>query len=82
MIKTAIERRSEMMLIPMKNLPPLALEFAKKLGKEMGMCGEVLMTAWTIYAQCVEGLSCSDKLYQARPEDIEWFNDIKKLTIL
>jgi hypothetical protein len=75
MPKTAEERGGEMMLIPMGKLPPLALEFGKKLWKEFGMCSEVLLTAWTVYAQCVEGLECCDDLYLARPGDIAWFKE-------
>lgn len=71
---TAVERASEMMQIPMKELPPLALEFARKLSREVGCCGEVLMTAFAVYAQCIEGLPCDDELYRAKPEDVEWFN--------
>jgi hypothetical protein len=37
------------------------------------MCGEVFITAYAVYAQCAEGLSCEDDLYKARPEDREWF---------
>jgi len=70
---TAEERGMEMMYIPMGKLPPLALEFAKQLCKQMGMCGEVLLTAWTVYAQCVEGLPCDDDLYMAREVDRQWF---------
>lgn len=71
--KTAEDRGMEMMLIPMGKLPPLALDFAKHLCAQMGMCGEVLLTAWTVYAQCVDGLSCDNDLYQARPCDRDWF---------
>jgi hypothetical protein len=70
---TAEERGRELMLIKMGDLPPLALEFGKHLCEELGMCGEVLLTAWTVYAQIVEGLHCTDALYQARACDIEWF---------
>lgn len=75
--QTAEKRGMDMMMVPMGKLPPLAVEFAKKLCAEMGMCMEVLLTAWTVYAQCVEGLPCSDDLYQARPQDVEWFNSRK-----
>jgi len=71
---TAIERGREMMVIPMEKLPPIALEFARKLCSEVGMCGEVFLTAFAVYAQCVEGLPCDDDLYTARPQDVEWFN--------
>lgn len=68
----------EMMTRPMKNLPPLALEFAKHLCAQVGMCAEVLLTAWCVYAQCILRLPCSDSLYQARPEDVEWFRKHRK----
>lgn len=70
---TAEDRGMEMMSIPMDELPPLALAFAKKLCSEVGMCGEVLLTAWTVYAQCVENLPCTDDLYKARDKDKAWF---------
>jgi hypothetical protein len=53
---TAEDRGMALMHVPMKDLPPLAMEFAKKLCREVGMCGEVLLTAYCVYAQCVEGL--------------------------
>jgi hypothetical protein len=74
--RTAEERGHEMLLIPIGKLPPFALDFGKKLCHESGGgCLEVLLTAWTIYAQCVEGLECSDDLYQARPQDWAWFKE-------
>ncbi len=72
-IKTAEARGMEMMNLPMSSLPPVARAYAKKLCDEVGMCTEVLLTAWTVYAQCVENLPCSDFLYRARPQDFEWF---------
>ncbi len=72
-IQTAEERGMEMMLIPMNELPEIALEFSKKLCNETGMCIETLLTSWTVYAQCIEKLTCTDDLYKARKEDIEWF---------
>ena len=73
-MKTAEERGMEMMHIPMGQLPPLALEFAEMLCKQVGKCGEVLLTAWITYAQCVEGLKCTDSLYKAGLSEFEWFN--------
>lgn len=71
--KDAAARGMELALIPMKDVPPLALDFLGHLAKKVGMCGEVCITAFAVYAQCVEGLPCSDSLYTARPEDREWF---------
>jgi hypothetical protein len=73
----ALSRGEEMLYIPMKDLPPLALEFARHLCKQYGMCIETMLTAYTVYAQCVEGLDCKDDLYKARDIDIEWFNQRK-----
>jgi len=71
----AVERGMEMACeIPFGQLPLLAQEFAKKLCREVGMCGETFITAFAVYAQCVEGLPCDDDLYQARSVDVEWFN--------
>ena len=70
---TAEERGQQMMGIPINQLPLIAREFAKKKCMEVGMCMEVLLTAWIVYAQCVENLPCEDDLYMARPEDKEWF---------
>ena len=71
--KTAEERGMNMMYIPLGEIPSIAMKFYKHLESTMGMCGEVYLTAWTVYAQCVEGLECTDDLYKARPQDIEWF---------
>lgn len=70
----AMKRAQEMMTIPMRKLPPLALEFAEYTCKQVGMCSEVLLTCWAVYAQLVEGLECDDSLYLARTEDKAWFD--------
>lgn len=72
---TAEQRGLQMMEIKLKDVPPLALEFCRHLCSELGGCMEVLLTAWTVYAQCVEGLECTDDLYRARPQDIAWFKE-------
>jgi hypothetical protein len=69
----AVKRGTEMMHVPMNQLPPLAVEFAKKLCREVGGCMEVLLTAYVVYAQLVEGLPCDDDLYTARDVDKAWF---------
>jgi hypothetical protein len=65
----------ELLVTPMNQVPPLAIEFARNLARESGgMCGEVFVTAYSVYAQCVEGCECNDQLYMARPQDQEWFD--------
>ena len=70
---TAEERGMEMMQLPMKDLPDLARKFAQYLCLQVGVCMEVLLTAYTVYAQCVEDLPCTDDLYLASPLHEEWF---------
>lgn len=70
---TATDRVSELMATKIKDVPPLATKFARHLGEKMGLCGEVYVTAYAIYAQCVEGLPCDDPDYVASPLDIAWF---------
>lgn len=69
----ALDRGIEMLGTKIGELPPLAREFACHLCNQVGMCIEVLLTAYAVYAQCAEGLPCSDDLYVARPEQREWF---------
>ena len=71
--KTAEEMGIAMMQIPMRMLPKLAMEFARQLCSEVGMCGETLLTAYTVYAQCVHNLPCTDDLYKVRPDHARWF---------
>ena len=76
-MKTAEERGMEMMGIKMNELPNLAYKFFQHLSSEVGVCGEVYLTAWIVYAQEVEGLECTDSLYKSRPIDKEWFKNEK-----
>lgn len=68
----AINRAWELMHIPLKDLPPLALELRNKMARELGMCMEVCLTAFACYAQVVEGLECKDDLYQVRESERAW----------
>ena len=63
-----------MMNVPMKNLPPLALEYAKFLCKQYGGSSEVLLTAYCHYANYVLGLPCEDEAYAIDPQGKEWFD--------
>lgn len=62
---------------PMNQLPKEALEFAKFMCSKVGMCGEVLLTAYAYYCQMVLGLKCKDDLYQipknSHNEYTKWF---------
>ena len=69
----ALERASEMMRMPMKDLPEVAVEYAKHLACRVGFCGEVLYTAWAVYAQMVENLPCDDPLYYPDPDAILFY---------
>lgn len=74
---TAEDRGIEMMLIPMGELPPLALAFAARLCGSRGICGEMLLSAWCSYAQEIEGLVCTDDLYRSPKWVVEWFDENK-----
>lgn len=81
MSKTAIDRASELMMVPFNDLPPLALQFAQRLIKRYGTCGEVYLTAYAIYAQEIENLPCDDDLCRTNNEYSQWFKE-QKLNIL
>jgi len=77
-MKTAFERGQEMMFIKISELPKKAQDFAKILCDEVGMCMETFLTAWTVYANLEEGLEITNKLYEPRKEDIDWFEKYGK----
>jgi hypothetical protein len=74
---TAEERGQAMMHIPMRDLPPLALAYGENLARRVGMCSEVLLSAWTTYAQLEENLPCGDPLYVTPADERERFRKIK-----
>lgn len=76
---TAEKRGMEMAMMPMGKLPPLALAYAKDLCSRVGMCGEVLISAWTTYAQLEEKLPCTDDLYITPPEEVVRFDKCRSL---
>ena len=70
----AVERGMELMTTKGRDLPLLAREFVPVLAREAGgICMEVVLTAYVVYAQCVDGLPCDDDLYMAHPNHREWF---------
>lgn len=74
----AVDRAKELLNVKRSQLPPLALEFCGHLCSEVGSSIEVILTAFAVYAQCVEHLPCADELYHPRPQDLEWFADAIK----
>lgn len=72
---TALERGIELMGKKSKELPPLAHQFAQHLCDKMGLCGEVVLTALTVYAECVEKLEAADPDYAATAEHVQWFKN-------
>ncbi len=77
---TAVERGMELLQVVRSKLPPLALEFRDKLCREVGMCIEVCLTAFAVYANIVEGLPNDDIAYEPRPTDRDWFASLMKGT--
>ena len=73
----AEERGQELLESPYNQMPPAALEYTKYMCHKVGICTETMLSALTAYAQCVEGLECTDPLYKASDEDKEWFNEYR-----
>jgi hypothetical protein len=73
--KTALERGQEMMYIKMSELPELAMDHLKYLSGKIGMCMEVCLTVYTVYAQIVEGLPCDNELYIPDQDAISWYKN-------
>jgi hypothetical protein len=69
----AVARASQLMSAPPRERPVLALEYARHLASSLGLCGEIVVTAFAAYAQAVEGLPCADSLYQIGDSEREWF---------
>lgn len=70
---TAVGRGIELLSVPRLQLPPLALAFRDQLAAEVGLCLEVCLTAFVVYAQLVENLPNDDELYRPREVDRAWF---------
>lgn len=73
--QTAEERGMKLFAMPMPDTPQLAKDFAKHLvlTRRTSAPGSTYRTAFVVYAQCVEGLACTDPVYLARECDREWF---------
>jgi hypothetical protein len=63
----AVARGIEMLHLPMGDLPQTALIYAGCLCLRVGMCIEVLLSAYVTYAQIIENLPCDEDLYLATP---------------
>lgn len=59
--------------MPMRDLPPPALAYARQLCSRLGGCIEVFLTAYAAYAEVVEECPCRDKEYAAGPDAFEFF---------
>ncbi len=67
-VSPAVARGMEMLRIPMGDLPSAAILYASYLCRRVGMCTEVMLSAYVAHAQIVDGLACDDPLYFATPE--------------
>jgi hypothetical protein len=68
---TAQERAAKMMKTPSNELPKIALDYLNDRYKFL--CGDVCITAFSHYAQIIEGLYCDDDSYKADNKAREWF---------
>lgn len=55
----------------------LAFFYGRHLGKQLGLCMEVLLTAYTAYAAVVEKLECTEVEYAAGADAIAWFKEFR-----
>lgn len=79
---TAEERAAELAHTPADQVPQLANDFYQHRARTIGVCMEVCIWAFTIYAHLVEGLECTQ--YEPSDEDRKWFaarttNDLEGL---
>jgi hypothetical protein len=61
------------MYTKIKDIPELAQAYKVQLAGRVGLCMEVCITAFAVYAQIVEGLSCVDSLYYPDHDAIKFF---------
>lgn len=74
--KDALERGIELLQTNEGELPILALVFQRNIWKRSGISIEGALTAFTVYAQIVEGLPCEDPNYKWDSDQIDtkdWF---------
>lgn len=71
----ALDVAGEMLSIPMRQLPPVAIEFLKYKADQIGMCIEVCLTSYAYYNQAVLYMKCRDKSYKIPEKDLQWFID-------
>lgn len=61
---TAFDRGMQLFKSNFAEIPILAIRYARELSNQVGMCGEVMLTAFCMYAEVEEGLPPSpDKAY-------------------
>lgn len=62
----------DLMLVATNQLPAPAVAYAKDLCRRVGMCMEVLLTAWCTYAHLTEKLPLGDDdLYRPPASEVE-----------
>jgi hypothetical protein len=64
-LSPAVHRGMQLFAMPMGQLPDEALIYCAYMCKKYMGCGEVMLTAYCVYAQLHEGLECDDEMYLA-----------------
>ncbi len=77
---TAEERATELMSMQRSKRPDLLKQYVCERFDTEEMCFELWMWAMSSYAQCIEGLVCTDELYRASRKDCEWFAKFKPVS--
>ena len=73
-----MQRANELMYMPRWQLPYACFMYAKYLCGRMGMCGEVLLTAYAHYANYMEERHCGDPAYAADALAKNYFEELLK----
>ena len=74
--KDTMARAHELMEMKRWRLPYACFMYAQHLCREMGMCMEVLLTAYAHYANYLEELPCDDEAYAVTESGRQFFDKL------
>lgn len=75
----ALDRGIELSKLPINEVPPLARLYLENLSRRVGICGEVCLTAYVLYAQLTEGLKCNHPAYIPAESERAIYNNLLEL---
>jgi len=72
------DRAAELFAMPMKDVPKKAINYMNHLGKQMGLCGEVCIHAYKIYAYLTEGLCYKEEKNKPKDEEVKEYRQLER----